>query len=111
MEEIWSAGQHLEFSYTRVMKHLYSEDKAVRLLAGAALATFAYNNMSQQQIIAAEGGVKFSCFEKFLQSEEEYLRCNAAFQVKKSYTRPVVQRKVKSSIIQFACIWIFQAAN
>ena len=82
MEEIWSAGQHLEFSYTRVMKHLYSEDKAVRLLAGAALATFAYNNMTQQQIIAAEGGVRFSCFEKFLQSEEEYLRCNAAFQVR-----------------------------
>ena len=42
---------------------------------------FAFNNMTQQQAIAAEGGVRFSCFLDFLQSDDEYFRCNAAFQV------------------------------
>jgi len=82
MDEIWASAQHIEFSYIRVLKLLYSTDKTVQLLAGAALATFAYNNMSQQQLIAAEGGVRFSGFVSFLQSEDEYLRCNAAFQVR-----------------------------
>ena len=43
---------------------------------------FAFNNMSQQQAIAAEGGIRFSCFIDFLQSDDEYFRCNTAFQVK-----------------------------
>ncbi|XP_067933581.1 ankyrin and armadillo repeat-containing protein-like [Watersipora subatra] len=81
IEEVMSTGQHLQFSYVRILTHLYSEDSAVRVLAGAALATFAYNNMTQQQMIAAEGGVRFSCFADFLQSSDEYLRCNTAFQV------------------------------
>lgn len=42
---------------------------------------FAFNNMAQQQAIAAEGGIRFSCFMDFLQSDDEYFRCNAAFQV------------------------------
>ncbi|KAF6034712.1 hypothetical protein EB796_006981 [Bugula neritina] len=81
MREIWQAGQHLQFNYTRILAHLYSDNQAVRLLAGSALAAFAYNNMTEQQLIAAEGGVRFSCFLDFLQSEEEYFRCNAAFQI------------------------------
>lgn len=81
MKEILTSGQHLEFSYTRLLQLLYSRDKVVRLLASATLATFAYNNISQQQLIASEGGVRFSRFVEFLQSDEEYIRCNAAFQV------------------------------
>lgn len=81
MEEIWDGGQHIQFSYLRVLKLLYSNDKVVRLLAGAALATFSYNNMQQQQLIAAEGGITFNCFMDFLKCEEEYFRCCAAFQV------------------------------
>lgn len=81
VQEIFGSGQHLKFSYTRLLTHLYSRDHSVRLLAGAALATFAYNNMTQQQLIANEGGVRFSCFVEFLQSDDEFLRCNAAFQV------------------------------
>ena len=81
MQEILNSGQHLQFSYVRLLTHLYSKDKDVRLLAGAALATFAYNNMTQQQLIANEGGIKFNCFVDFLQSDDEFLRCNAAFQV------------------------------
>jgi len=65
-----------------------------RLLAGTALSTFAYNNMSQQQAIAAEGGIRFDVFLEFLQSDDEFFRCNAAFQVSKyGRTTPVKQVK------------------
>ena len=47
---------------------------------------FAFNNMSQQQAIAAEGGIRFSCFIDFLQSDDEYFRCNTAFQVENIFT-------------------------
>jgi hypothetical protein len=35
---------NVEFSYVRIVKMMYSQDAAVRILAGAALATFAFNN-------------------------------------------------------------------
>ena len=47
---------------------------------------FAFNSMSQQQAIAAEGGIRFSCFIDFLQSDDEYFRCNTAFQVENIFT-------------------------
>lgn len=60
---------------------MYAQDDVVRLLAGSALAAFAYNNISQQKEIAEQGGVRFNCFVPFLQSSDEFYRCNAAFQV------------------------------
>ncbi len=45
MEEVKA---NVEFSYVRVVKMLYSTDPAVRVLAGAALATFAFNNHHSQ---------------------------------------------------------------
>lgn len=74
-------NNNIDFSYVRILKLMYSEDAKVRLLAGHALATFAYNNINQQKVIAEQGGVRFNCFIQFLQSEEEFYRCNAAFQV------------------------------
>lgn len=73
---------NIDFSYVRILKMMYSMDPDVRLLAGLALATFAYNNVNQQKEIADQGGVRFNCFCPFLQSEDEYYRCLAAFQVK-----------------------------
>lgn len=71
----------IDFSYVRILKLMYAQDDVVRLLAGSALAAFAYNNISQQKEIAEQGGVRFNCFVPFLQSSDEYYRCNAAFQV------------------------------
>merc|ERR1712038_2020120 len=68
-------------SYVRILKMMYSQDPLVRLLAGAALAAFAYNSLTNQKEIAEQGGVRFNCFIPFLQSEDEFFRCNAAFQV------------------------------
>lgn len=63
---------------------LYSQQPIVRLLAGSALAAFAYNNLQQQKEIAEQGGVRFNCFVPFLQSDDEFYRCNAAYQVNKN---------------------------
>lgn len=71
----------IDFSYVRILKMMYAQDDVVRLLAGSALATFAYNNINQQKEIAEQGGVRFNCFIPFLQSSDEFYRCNAAFQV------------------------------
>ena len=60
---------------------LYSKQPMVKLLAGSTLATFAYNNLANQKDIANEGGLRFQSFVPFLQSPDEYYRCNAAFQV------------------------------
>ncbi|XP_033754568.1 ankyrin and armadillo repeat-containing protein-like [Pecten maximus] len=73
--------QNIDFSYVRIVKMMYSSIPEVRLLAGSALAAFAYNNINQQKRIADQGGVRFNCFVPFLQSDDEFFRCNAAFQV------------------------------
>ncbi|XP_013419847.1 ankyrin and armadillo repeat-containing protein-like [Lingula anatina] len=78
MKEIQS---NVEFSYVRILRMMYSQDPLVRLLAGAALAAFAFNSVTQQREIAEQGGVRFNCFEPFLVSVDEFFRCNAAFQV------------------------------
>lgn len=80
LEDIHS---NIDFSYVRILKMMYSMDPDVRLLAGLALATFAYNNVNQQKEIADQGGVRFNCFCPFLQSADEYYRCLSAFQVRR----------------------------
>ncbi|RUS75422.1 hypothetical protein EGW08_016801 [Elysia chlorotica] len=54
LEEIF---QNADFSYVRILKMLYAQNPLVRLLAGSALAAFAYNNLQQQKEIAEQGGV------------------------------------------------------
>ena len=78
LEEV---NSNVDFSYVRILKMMYAQDDVVRLLAGSALAAFAYNNINQQKEIAEQGGVRFNCFVPFLQSSDEYFRCNASFQV------------------------------
>lgn len=80
-ENLEDIKQNVDFSYVRILKLMYSRDATVRLLAGAALATFAYNNLHNQKDIAVQGGIRFMTFVPFLQSDNEFYRCNAAFQV------------------------------
>lgn len=88
---MWSAAGHndnlqeiqnnVDFSYVRILKMLYSPTESVHILAGAALAAFSFNSLHNQNEIVQQGGVRFACFEKFLKSDDEYNRCNVAFQV------------------------------
>ncbi|XP_064641312.1 ankyrin and armadillo repeat-containing protein-like isoform X2 [Lineus longissimus] len=80
-ENLEEIHKSVDFSYVRILKMMYHTKPLVRLMAGSALATFAYNNISQQREIAEQGGVRFSCFIPFLESSDEYYRCNAAYQV------------------------------
>ena len=46
-----------------------------------ALAIFAFNNTQQQFAIREAGGISYSVFKDFLDSENENYVCEAAFQV------------------------------
>lgn len=70
-----------DFNYILILRLMYSKDDLVRLLAGSALATFAFNNNGQQKQIALAGGVRYHSFLPFLQSQDEFYCANAAFQV------------------------------
>ena len=88
---------------------MYSSDPMVRLLSGLALATFAYNNISEQKEIADQGGVRFNCFVPFLQSNDEMYRCLAAFQV---YVLCVIIYEANLLVFIFLLIsWFIQSLN
>jgi len=53
----------------------------VRLRAGFALAVFAFSSTPQQFAIRQAGGLGLSCFQTFLDSDDEIERATAAFQV------------------------------
>ena len=66
---------------TTQLRQLYDEDEEVHLLAGAALAVFAYNNVANQRNIAMSGGVRYNAFLSFLESKNEEQSTYAAFQI------------------------------
>jgi hypothetical protein len=56
----------------------------IRLHAGMALTIFAFNNTPQQFAIREAGGIKYSVFQEFMESEDEFHQCYAGFQVQYS---------------------------
>lgn len=70
-----------KFRVVELLHHLSNEEETVRLKAGMALATFAYNNTSQQYAVKNAGGISLSAFEEFLGSENELHQAHAAFQI------------------------------
>lgn len=76
-----AALDHKDFSYVHMLRQLYDDDEEVHLLAGAALAVFAYNNVANQRNIAMSGGVRYHAFVPFLESKNEKQSIYAAFQV------------------------------
>lgn len=76
-----AALDHKDFSFIHILRQLYDDDEEVHLLAGAALAVFAYNNVANQRNIAMSGGVRYHAFVPFLESKNERQATYAAFQV------------------------------
>ncbi|KYO32635.1 ankyrin and armadillo repeat-containing protein isoform X1 [Alligator mississippiensis] len=68
------------FQYRYILPLLYSSEEEIRLLTAGALATFAFNNVSEQRAIIQAGGVRWHHFQPFLQSSKEIHRIQAAFQ-------------------------------
>ena len=72
---------HKDFSFIHILRQLYDDDEEVQLLAGAALAIFAYNNVANQRNIAMSGGVRYHAFLPFLESKNQKQVTYSAFQV------------------------------
>lgn len=60
---------------------MQSLNLTVQLKASNALSTFIYNNSRVHLYINEEYQLSFSYFEKFLENNNDYIRCTAAFQV------------------------------
>ncbi|XP_030846615.1 ankyrin and armadillo repeat-containing protein-like [Strongylocentrotus purpuratus] len=69
------------FSIHLLLQLMNEKDDSVRLKAGTALSTFAFNNTSQQYNIREAGGIRMSNFQRFLESEDETHQAYAAFQI------------------------------
>lgn len=76
-----AALEHKDFSFIHILRQLYSVNDEVHLLAGAALAVFAYNNVPNQRQIAMSGGVSYHTFVPFLESKSEMQVTYSAFQI------------------------------
>ncbi|KAL9968183.1 hypothetical protein ACROYT_G026526 [Oculina patagonica] len=74
-------AEQTKFRVVELLHHLSNKEETVRLKAGMALATFAYNNTSQQYAIKNAGGISLKAFEEFLGSENELYQAHAAFQI------------------------------
>jgi len=68
------------FSYLVILKFYSSENENVRLLAGHALAIFAFNNPHRLEIMAAHGSLNYHHLAYFIQSPNEFHQTHAAFQ-------------------------------
>ncbi|KAL8609317.1 hypothetical protein ACOMHN_048873 [Nucella lapillus] len=73
--------EELHFHFDIILHLLKSPQQHIRLQAGMALTLFAYNNTPQQLAIREAGGIKYSIFEPFFLSDDEYQQCYSAFQV------------------------------
>lgn len=74
-------AEQTKFRVVELLHHLKSKEETVRHKAGMALATFAYNNTSQQYAIKNAGGIPLKSFEEFLGSENELYQAHASFQI------------------------------
>ncbi|KAK6172108.1 hypothetical protein SNE40_018060 [Patella caerulea] len=70
-----------DFNFDVLLYLLRSKDEDIQLKAGTALTIFAFNNTPQQFEIREAGGIKYSMFERFIDSPDEFYQCYAAFQV------------------------------
>ncbi|XP_071497237.1 ankyrin and armadillo repeat-containing protein-like [Diadema antillarum] len=69
------------FSIQLLLQLLHERDEDVRLKAGTALATFAFNNTSQQYAIREAGGIRMANFQRFIDSEKEAHQAHASYQI------------------------------
>ncbi|XP_053575185.1 ankyrin and armadillo repeat-containing protein [Bombina bombina] len=69
------------FHFEHMVSLLHSPSEEIRLMAGAALATFAFNNSSLQKEIVQSGGIRWYDIGPFLESANQNFRVDAAFQL------------------------------
>ena len=72
----------LDFSYTCLFTLMESTDPIVQLKASNALATFIYNNRRLEEFLVQQYQFPFVYFQRFLEHNNNHVRCAAAFQVR-----------------------------
>ena len=73
--------KHTNFSFLSIFKFFTSSDLTVRLLAGYCLAIMTFNNSAKLGAVRTHGSLNIANFLPFLQSEDEFHRVHAAFQI------------------------------
>uniref|UniRef100_T1J8F1 Uncharacterized protein n=1 Tax=Strigamia maritima TaxID=126957 RepID=T1J8F1_STRMM len=69
------------FNYAVVIQLMQSGKEFVRIKAGMALSTYAFNRHYFHNELHKAGKIKYSFFEHFLNSTNTYYKCQAAFQM------------------------------
>ncbi|CAF1600201.1 unnamed protein product [Adineta ricciae] len=71
----------LDFSYLHIIHLTQATNLDVQLKASNTLAIFMYNNSHIQSYLSKHYQLSFDYFDKFLQTNDEFTRCTAAFQI------------------------------
>ena len=74
-------ARHTDFSYVTIFKFYASSNALVRLLAGYCLAVMAFNNSAKLQLMKSHGSLNISNLTPFLESEDDFFKVHAAFQI------------------------------
>jgi len=74
-------NENNKFDFASILKLVDSSDKAVKFGALEALAMFAYNRISQQQLIATAGDIDLNDFISLMSSSNPMFRIGSAFQL------------------------------
>ena len=71
-----------------------------------ALTIFAFNKTPQQFSIREAGGIKYSVFENFINTPDEFYQCYAAFQV--SFRENENQHHLYSNLLRYIIVFLLK---
>lgn len=74
-------ARHTDFSYVTIFRFYASSNPMVRLLAGYCLSVMAFNNSAKLELMKSHGSLNISNLTPFLESEDEFYKVHAAFQI------------------------------
>ena len=74
-------ARHTAFSYVTIFRFYASSNVTVRLLAGYCLSVMAFNNPAKLQLMKSHGSLNISNLTSFLESDNDFFKVHAAFQM------------------------------
>ena len=74
-------ARHTDFSYVTIFRFYASANPTVRLLAGYCLSVMAFNNPAKLQLMKSHGSLNVSNLTPFLESDNDFFKVHAAFQM------------------------------
>ena len=74
-------ARHTDFSYLTIFRFYVSSNAMVRLLAGYCLSIMAFNNPAKLERMKSHGSLHISNLTPFLESDDDFFKVHAAFQI------------------------------